>query len=170
MCRLTLTIALLAGVASAALAQSAPATPAADAVATKPGRFTFNRVDDGFLRLDNQTGQVAYCTSRGIGWACRMVPEDRAALEQQIARLQNEIAALKAKVATLHEPPSPTPPPKLAPPPPPANAPPPAVDKGEDVPPPHGDLARARTAFESAWQRLVDMIVIFQRDMLGRGS
>ena len=58
-------------------------------------RFSFNRVDDGFLRLDNQTGQVAFCSPPAVGWACQAVPEDRAALEKEIARLQDEVASLK---------------------------------------------------------------------------
>jgi len=170
--RMTLTIVLLAGMAPAAVAQSAPAAPTAPApakadtpapatdtpTADRPGRFSFNRVDDGFLRLDNQTGQVAYCTSRTIGWACQMVPEDRAALEKEIARLQDEVAALKAQVAALREPP-----------PPPANAPPPA-DNSEQTTHLRDDLERARAAFENAWRRLVDMIVALQRDMLRKGS
>ena len=86
------------------------------------GRFSFNRVDDGFLRLDNQTGQVALCSPHAVGWACQAVPEDRAALEKEIARLQDEIAGLKAKLAALHEPPPPPRPPA-------DRSPPPTADK-----------------------------------------
>ena len=62
-----------------------------------PSRYTFNRVDDGFLRLDNQSGQVAFCSPHSVGWACQAVPEDRAALEKEIARLQDEVASLKTR-------------------------------------------------------------------------
>jgi hypothetical protein len=72
---------------------SVPLTPP-----VPPARFTFNRVDGGFLRLDNETGQVAICSQRAVGWGCQAVPEDRAALEKEIARLQDESAKLKNDV------------------------------------------------------------------------
>ncbi len=59
------------------------------------GRYTFSKVADGFLRLDTQTGEVSICSQRTVGWACQAVPEDRAMLEREIARLRHENAALK---------------------------------------------------------------------------
>jgi len=136
---------------------------------SSPSRFAFNRVDGGFLRLDNQTGQIAFCSPQPIGWACQAVPEDRAAFEKEIARLQDEIASLKSEIAALREPP---PPPRpsadLTPMQPPADltAPP---DKSEDSTKLREDLARARTAFENAWRRLVEIIVQLQKDMMRKG-
>jgi hypothetical protein len=60
---------------------------------TNGGRYTLNRVTDGFVRLDTQTGEVALCST--VGWACQVAPEDRAAFESEIARLRGENAALK---------------------------------------------------------------------------
>ena len=59
------------------------------------GRYTFSKVAEGFLRLDTQTGEVSVCSQRTVGWACQAVPEDRAVLENEIARLRKENAALK---------------------------------------------------------------------------
>jgi hypothetical protein len=146
-------------------AVKAPAV--ADNGATRASRFTFNRVDDGFLRLDNQTGQIAYCSPHSVGWACQAVPEDRTALEKEISRLKDEIAALQAQVALLHEQAPPRPPAELTPPPPPG---PPTADKDQDRANQDSaklreDLERARLAFENAWRRLVEMIVNLQKDM-----
>ena len=160
--------------------QSLPKAPAAREIPPAlPSRYTFNRVDGGFLRLDNQTGHIAFCSPQPVGWACQMVPEDRAALEKEIARLQDEVAGLRAEVAALREPAPPRPPGDLTPalpqPPtgaqPPASAPPPpaAVDKSEDSTKLREDLARARAAFESAWRRLVEIIVNLQKDMMRKG-
>jgi hypothetical protein len=141
--------AVLACAASPALAQdNAP-----------PSRYSFNRVDDGLLRLDNQTGQVAFCSAHAVGWACQAVPEDRAALEKEIVRLQEKVASLKQEVAALREPPPPRPPADLTPP----------ADRSEDSARLREDLARARVAFENAWRRLVEMIVNFQKDMMHKG-
>src|SRR5579863_7770509 len=59
------------------------------------GRYTFSKVTEGFLRLDAQTGEVSVCSQRTVGWACQAVPEDRAVLENEIARLRKENAVLK---------------------------------------------------------------------------
>ena len=82
-------------IAIAAVCLSAPvladeATPDSDG-----GRYTLNKVTDGFVRLDTQTGEVALCSQRTVGWACQVAPEDRAAFESEIARLRGENAALK---------------------------------------------------------------------------
>src|SRR5215472_9952348 len=69
--------------------------PAADTPDTAGGRYTLNKVTDGFVRLDTKTGEVALCSQRAVGWACQAAPEDRAAFESEIARLRGENAALK---------------------------------------------------------------------------
>ncbi|HEY1475716.1 MAG TPA: hypothetical protein VGF53_16695 [Pseudolabrys sp.] len=142
-------------------AQAAPSAPAINPV-NPPSRFAFNRVDGGFLRLDNQTGSIAFCSPQPIGWACQAVPEDRAALDKEIARLQDEVASLKSELAALREPPPPRPPSDLTPAPPPG-------DKSEDANKLREDLARARAAFENAWRRLVEIIVNLQKDMMRKG-
>src|SRR5271166_6065653 len=62
------------------------------------GRYTFSKVADGFLRLDTQTGEVSICSQRTVGWACQAVPEDRAVLENEIARLRSENVTLKKEI------------------------------------------------------------------------
>jgi hypothetical protein len=146
-----------------------PAEPASG------GRFTFNRIDNGYLRLDTQNGQVAYCRAQTAGWSCQAVPENRSELEadvarlqsdmtalktlkSDIARLQDEIAALRREVAALKEPPPPRPPADLIPP-----------DKGPDMTirlPSYDDVTRARAFLEKTWHRLVEMITAVQKDMM----
>jgi hypothetical protein len=58
-------------------------------------RYSYNRVDNGFLRLDMRSGEVSLCSSTGGRWSCQPVPDDRRALGNDIARLQLENAALK---------------------------------------------------------------------------
>ncbi|MFZ0776121.1 MAG: hypothetical protein WAM74_06510, partial [Xanthobacteraceae bacterium] len=41
---------------------------------------------------------VALCSQRSVGWACEAAPEDRAVLENEIARLRAENAALKKEI------------------------------------------------------------------------
>ena len=122
--------------------------------------FTFERSKDGFLRLDAQTGQVAYCESRSAGWTCEAVPEERTALEKEIGRLQDEVAGLRRELAALREPPSsPRPPAELTPRPP--------GKDGEPVIklPTQEDVDRATAALQRAWDRLVDMIGNLRKDL-----
>jgi hypothetical protein len=42
------------------------------------GRYTFSKVPEGLVRLDAQTGEVSLCSQRTVGWACQVMPEDRA--------------------------------------------------------------------------------------------
>jgi cell division protein FtsB len=127
--------------------------------ANPPLRYSFNRVGEGFLRLDNATGQVSHCSAHTVGWVCEAVPEDRAALEKEIARLQDEVTSLRKEVASLREPPPPRPPADLTPP----------SEKSDEAKRLREDLEHARAAFENAWRRLVDMIVNFQKDMMHKG-
>jgi hypothetical protein len=129
------------------------------AQANPPARYAFNRVNDGFLRLDNVTGSVAYCGQTSAGWACQAVPEDRAALEKEIARLQDEVASLRQEVAAFRNPPPPRPPADLTPPS--TN-----TDKSAEL---RSDMKRAGATLKNAWDSLVDMISNFQKDMMRKG-
>jgi hypothetical protein len=65
---------------------------------TDHGRYTLNKVADGYLRLDTQTGDVSLCAQKTVGWACQAVADDRAVFEQEIARLRGENGALKKEI------------------------------------------------------------------------
>jgi hypothetical protein len=147
---LPLTIAALL-VGSAVRAQ----TPDAE-----DNRYQFNRVEDGYLRLDLKTGQVSQCSRRGIGWACITVPDDRVAFDGEIARLQGENVALKKAMLDrgLPLPGGVT-----------AEAP---VARSERAPdrdlkmPSNQDIDRMMTAVEKVWRRLVDMLMNLQKDLM----
>jgi len=62
------------------------------------GRYSFSSVADGVLRLDTRTGQVSQCSRSDAGWACKVVPDERSALETEIGRLQGENATLKKEL------------------------------------------------------------------------
>ena len=76
----------------------APAASAQTAPDTENGRYVFNQVADGMLRLDTRTGQVSLCAKKDTGWACGAVPDERQALESEITRLQRENGALKKDI------------------------------------------------------------------------
>ncbi|MBI4274746.1 MAG: hypothetical protein HY659_08620 [Rhizobiales bacterium] len=136
-----------------------PATAQTAAPENDDGRFTFNRVADGFLRLDTRTGQVSLCSRRPAGWACETIPDERTALENEIARLQSNNGVLKKELLAngLSLPGS-------------VKAPPPAgIDEKNELTlrlPSNADIDRMMAVVEKVWRRLVEMIGNLQKDVL----
>jgi hypothetical protein len=79
---------------------AAPATASAQTATpdSENGRYSAYPVADGVLRLDTRTGQMSQCSRSDAGWACKAIPDERAALETEIARLQDENATLKKEL------------------------------------------------------------------------
>jgi hypothetical protein len=163
-----------------------PALDLADA------RFTYHRIDDGYLRLDLRSGEVATCRQRGAGWACTLAPEERAALENEIARLQRDNALLKNALLERGLPlPTPAPTAPVQPPvaqapaiPPVASAPPQtsppaaAAPQSPSAPAPaepnlrprdNAEVDRVMDMMERLWRRLVELVTTIQRDIQRRG-
>lgn len=141
----SLIIALVA--ASACLCVSANAQTTPD---SENGRYSFSTVPDGALRLDTRTGQVSLCARQATGWACNAVPDERNALENEIARLQRENGALKKDMLARN-----LPLPKDV------TGLPPAGQRELQlkVPmPSDAEIDRMMTAFEKMWRRIVDMV------------
>src|SRR3954454_836719 len=63
------------------------------------GRYALSPLADGVLRLDTRTGAVSTCNNSGAGWACYAVPDERAALDAEIGRLQADNEKLKTELA-----------------------------------------------------------------------
>ena len=135
--------------------------PPNGAAETKPPenadrRFTFSRMNEGYVRLDNRTGQVSFCSKRAVGWTCQLAPEDRAVLENEIVRLQEDNASLKKELLVR-------------------GLPLPGSMKGEPPVAPNErrfslpndpSLERMKVAVEKAWRRLMEMISALQKDVL----
>ena len=124
------------------------------------GRYMFNKTVDGMVRLDTQTGAVALCSQRAVGWACVVAPEDRAMLENEIARLRAENGALKKDILAHGLPlPAGTGPVAAAEPP----------QNGITVPlPSDADLDRMTAFANKVWQRFKDMVERAQQQMFNK--
>lgn len=146
---------------------------AAPVVAAQPlpdsagGRYIFNQQADGFLRLDTQTGEVALCSRKEVGFACQAAPEDRAVLENEIARLRTENATLKKDIISrgLPLPPGAAPEPE-----------PPLAQNGgsqggqsELRLPDDAEIDRMTAFVGRVWHRLVDAINRAQQQILNKG-
>jgi hypothetical protein len=133
-----------------------PAAPQGAPPEGEDSRFSFFHVDGGYLRLDGRSGQVSLCMRRQAGWLCQAAPEERAALEAEIARLQTQNAALK-KALLGHDLPLP------------AGVSPDVPAAGQGSPAAPGrEGHQIMSVIETVWRRLVAMIVSVQRDLLRR--
>jgi hypothetical protein len=143
------------------------------------GRYTLSPIPDGMIRLDTRTGAVSTCNNAGAGWACYLVPDERAAFDQEIGRLQadneksrTEVERLKIELASRA----------------------PAVAEGKtdealpksdslkkaepkaaegerkiEIPlPSDRDMDRVMSFLEQAWRRLVEMANRMQKDVSGK--
>jgi len=142
------------------------------------GRYVLSPVPDGVIRLDTRTGAVSTCNNPGAGWACYSMPDERAALDAEIGRLQaeneksrGEVEKLKAELASR----APTVEGKTD------EALPksdslkksePKAAEGErkiEIPlPSDRDMDRVMSFLEQAWRRLVEMANRVQKDVSGK--
>ena len=150
---------VVAAAISAALSLVTPAFADDTAPGSDGGRYTFNKVADGFLRLDTQTGDVSVCSQRTVGWACLAAPDDRAVLESQIARLRSENAALKKDILSRGLPL----PAGAAPEPPAASSSEPTLRL-----PDNADVDRMVAFVGRVWQRFVDALARAQKQVLNK--
>jgi hypothetical protein len=147
----------------AAVAQSMPDS--------ENGRYALSPVADGVIRLDTRTGDVSICTNTGTGWACYAVPDERAALDAEIGRLQAENEKLKAELAARE----PTVTGKIDEPLPKSDSlkkAEPKAAEGErkiEIPlPSDRDMDRLMSFLERAWRRLIEMANRMQKDVTGK--
>jgi hypothetical protein len=153
----------LAGIAAAA-EQSMPGT--------ENGHYALTQTPNGVVRLDTRTGAVSNCDKDANGWACTVMPDERAALDAEIGRLQAENDRLKAQLAAgdqaasgktdealpksdqLKKPEAK------------------AAEGGRnkiEIPlPSDQDMDRMMSFLERAWRRLIDMANRMQKDVSGR--
>jgi hypothetical protein len=166
---IVLVASVLAG-AGGAIAQSIPDN--------ENGRYALSPISDGVIRLDTRSGAVSTCNNSGAGWACYAVPDERAAYDAEIGRLQAENEKSKAELEKLKV--------ELA-----ARAPTiegktdealpksdslkkvePKAAEGErkiEIPlPSDRDMDRVTSFLEQAWRRLVEMANRMQKDVSGK--
>ena len=149
--------ACLAGVA-AALAAETPDT--------ENGRYALQPSGDGMVRLDTRTGAVSNCSNSAAGWACYAVPDERAALDAEIGRLQAENTRLKERLASREPEPG-----KIDDAMPKSDRAPSAADgqRKIEIPlPSDQDVDRVMSFLERAWQRLIDIANRVQKDVSGK--
>ena len=68
---------------------------------TAPAAMSLRPSDDGFVRLDTETGAISHCSKRDEVWHCDVLVEDPVAATARIDALAAEVKALTEKVDAL---------------------------------------------------------------------
>ncbi len=74
--------------------------PAASyAQAPQQNRFQLERTESGVVRLDTQTGAMTLCREENGTLTCRMQPDERAAYEEELDRLEKRVTSLEERLS-----------------------------------------------------------------------
>ncbi len=65
------------------------------------GRYTMHKTDDGFVRLDTQTGALALCRKYDQAWSCRPMADAGASSSSEVEQLRRENRELRAEIKRL---------------------------------------------------------------------
>jgi hypothetical protein len=110
------------------------------------GRYSFYSVADGVLRLDTRPVRSHSAAGTMPAGRCKVVPDERSALETEIARLQGENATLKKQLLARGLPVPGAPGPSIAQP----------ADPELKLPS-DAEVDKVISFLEKVWRRLVEM-------------
>ncbi|MER8881416.1 hypothetical protein [Mesorhizobium sp. M0633] len=74
---------------------------AASAFSEEADRYRLEKSANGYVRMDTQTGAMSLCEERSGQLVCKTAADERAALQDEVDRLQNSVKALDERVAKL---------------------------------------------------------------------
>ena len=61
------------------------------ATAQEATTYTLQRTDDGYVRMNNKTGEMSICQEKSDQLICKLAAEERAAYEDDIADLKTRV-------------------------------------------------------------------------------
>lgn len=112
------------------------------AVSEEPiaNRFTMEKTENGFVRLDTLTGEMSICTEKAGQLVCRLSADDRRAFEESLSDLSARVTELESRLE-LMDPPS-------------------AIAEAPD----EAELDQALDAMEKMMRRFFGMVEELQKD------
>lgn len=69
--------------------------------ATAQERFRLERTENGYVRMDTETGAISLCRESADELVCQVAAEERQAYETEIKELRDKVAALEERVQAL---------------------------------------------------------------------
>lgn len=103
-------------------------------------RFTMEKTETGFVRLDTLTGEMSICTQQAGQLVCRLAADERRAFEDTLSELSARVESLEARLDALAPP-----------------------DPGAGIPD-EAELDRAIGAMEKMMRRFFGMVEELQKE------
>lgn len=69
----------------------------------RQGRYVMSPTENGFVRLDTETGAMSVCTQRNGRWVCEFMEDDAKTLQEEILRLRAEVKRLQDEAALAEQ-------------------------------------------------------------------
>ncbi len=66
-----------------------------------PDRYTLEKTEKGYVRMDRRTGEMSLCEERAGQLVCKLAADERAAFQADTERLEAAVEALEERVAKL---------------------------------------------------------------------
>lgn len=85
----------LAFIVAAVIVAAAPAS-AEDGLSN---RFTMEKTENGYIRMDRQTGEMSLCVEQAGQLVCKLAADERRAFEEALSDLSARVAALEELAA-----------------------------------------------------------------------
>ncbi len=63
--------------------------------------YTLEKTDNGYVRMNNKTGEMSICQEKSDQLICKLAAEERTAYEDDIANLKTRVAKLEDTVAGM---------------------------------------------------------------------
>ena len=64
----------------------------------EPGRFVMEPTEDGYVRMDTQTGEMSICAAEDAQIVCTPIADERAAFQEKLEELEARIALLERRL------------------------------------------------------------------------
>jgi len=62
------------------------------------GRFMMEKTNDGYIRMDTQSGAMSFCVANDGQIVCKMAADERAAFDADVKALEDRIASLERRL------------------------------------------------------------------------
>jgi hypothetical protein len=69
-------------------------------------RYTLEKTADGYVRMDNRTGEMSICTERSGQLVCKLAADERSAFQDELDRIIGRLDAVEKRLAAVETSPS----------------------------------------------------------------
>lgn len=69
-------------------------------------RYTLEKTADGYVRMDNRTGEMSICSERSGQLVCKLAAEERSAFQDELDRIIGRLDEVEKRLAAVEKAPS----------------------------------------------------------------